>query len=65
MAKKQFTSNFQDIFKPTVEPEKPTIIVSNNEDKPSNVSEEIVRTTILLNKSTYENIKAIAYWERV
>lgn len=65
MAKKQFTSNFQDIFKPTVEPEKSTIIVSNNENKPSNTSEEIVRTTILLNKSTYETIKAIAYWERV
>lgn len=65
MAKKQFTSNFQDIFKPTVEPEKPTIIVSNNENKPSNISEEIVRTTILLNKSTYETIKAIAYWERL
>lgn len=65
MAKKQFTSNFQDIFKPTVDTEKPTIIVSNNENKPSNTSEEIVRTTILLNKSTYETIKAIAYWERV
>lgn len=65
MAKKQFTSNFQDIFKPTVEPEKSTITLSSNESKPINIPDEIVRTTILLNKSTYETIKAIAYWERV
>lgn len=65
MAKKQFTSNFQDIFKPTVEPEKSTITVSSNENMPINIPDEIVRTTILLNKSTYETIKAIAYWERV
>lgn len=59
MAKKQFTNSFQDIFSPTETPsvKEEVIIVPEIDD-------EIIRTTILLNKKTYESIKSIAFWKR-
>ena len=65
MAKKQFTSNFQDIFKPTDVIE-PILSTPQNEiHREIDENEKVVRTTILLKESTYNKIKAIAYWERV
>lgn len=64
MPKKQFTSSFQDIFSPTIEV-KP-ILKPQSADIPRSEAdiEDIQRTTILLSKTTYTTIKAIAYWER-
>jgi len=59
MAKKQFTNSFQDIFSPTETPAEKKEIVPVSEEK-----DEILRTTLLLSKKTYDSIKLIAYWER-
>ena len=63
MAKKKFTSSFNDIFAPSVE--QPT--AANDVPLNSKVEEsalEIQRTTILLNKDTYETVRAIAWYNR-
>jgi hypothetical protein len=63
MAKKQFTSSFNDIFAPSVE--KPP--VANDVPLNSKVDESalvIQRTTILLNRDTYETVRAIAWYNR-
>jgi len=65
MAKKQFTSNFQDIFSPTISEENSTQTDTKKDVEKVDSTDDIVRTTILLNKSTYHTIKAIAYWERL
>jgi hypothetical protein len=65
MAKKQFKSNFNDIFSPTTGD---GIRNQGKNDENANAekeSEELQRTTLILNRDTYETIKAIAYWERV
>ncbi len=56
MAKK-FKSNFQDIFTPTTD-------VSEDIGGKGNKEKEIVRTTLLMDKKIYEQIKACAYYER-
>lgn len=60
MAKKQFTTSFQDIFSPT------EVSTKNiNETKfHDSTADDIQRTTILLSGKTYHIIKAIAFWER-
>jgi len=59
MAKKQFKSNFQDIFSPTQITDQQEKVFTSMEEK-----DEVQRTTLLLCKSTYSTIKAIAFWER-
>ncbi len=60
MAKKQFTNSFQDLFTPTTnEPIKGEIVKSYEE-----IDDEILRTTLLLSRKTYDTIKVIAFWER-
>ena len=56
MAKK-FKNNFQDIFTPTTKAHEPT-------EKEENTSNEAMRTTLLMDKKNYEQIKAIAFYER-
>lgn len=60
MAKKQFTSSFQDIFTPTeTHPPRKEVgkVLDQDDDK-------IQRTTLLLSQKTYKTVKALAYWER-
>ena len=64
MAKKQFTSSFQDIFSPTTETKTVTSVEKVAVREQESATEEIQRTTILLGKNTYLTIKAIAFWER-
>jgi len=56
MAKK-FKSNFEDIFTPTTE----TPDTSNNQKGTKN---KVVRTTLLMDSDIYEQIKAVAFFER-
>ena len=68
MAKKQFTSNLNDIFAPTTGMSKPMAKPSSitasipKEEEPQEV---VQRTTLLLNRDTYDAIRAIAHWERL
>jgi hypothetical protein len=64
MAKKAFTNNFEDIFSSTVE-QKSSVKEPSNQKSFLDSDIAIQRTTILLQKSTYDTIKAIAHWERV
>ena len=64
MAKKQFTSSFQDIFSPTTETKVAPAVENVAVREQESATEEIQRTTILLGKNTYLTIKAIAFWER-
>ena len=64
MAKKQFTSSFQDIFSPTTETKAAPAVEKVAVREQESATEEIQRTTILLGKNTYFTIKAIAFWER-
>ena len=60
MAKKQFSSSFQDIFSPTE-----THLLKEEFVKPQEDNDDkIQRTTLLLSRQTYKKIKAIAYWQR-
>jgi len=60
MAKKQFSSSFQDIFSPTE-----THLLKEEFVKPQEDNDDkIQRTTLLLSRQTYKTIKAIAYWQR-
>ena len=60
---KNFNSSFNDLFSPTGE-NKNSIQNTEENFKSPKGGGEIQRTTILLNKKTYETIKAIAHWER-
>jgi hypothetical protein len=60
MAKKQFSSSFQDIFSPTDSHLLKEEFIKSPEDN----DDKIQRTTLLLSRQTYKTIKAIAYWER-
>ena len=60
MAKKQFSSSFQDIFSPTESHLLKEEFIKSPEDN----DDKIQRTTLLLSRQTYKTIKAIAYWER-
>ncbi|MDY0281604.1 MAG: hypothetical protein RBR35_13720 [Salinivirgaceae bacterium] len=63
MAKKAFTNNFEDIFSTTVD--QPSMKdKSSNANDSSDSDDAIQRTTLLIQKSTYDSIKAIAHWER-
>lgn len=65
MAKKQFTQNFQDIFSPTVGQPKDNLPDSTQgKEKRFDDSNEAKRTTLLLSRGTYNDIRAIAHWER-
>lgn len=68
MAKKQFTSNLNDIFAPTTGESKPmakTSSARSSTQKEEEPQEVLQRTTLLLSTSTYDTIRAIAHWERV
>lgn len=56
MAKK-FKNNFQDIFTPTTETPEAS---SNHKDE----TNKVIRTTLLMDSNIYEQIKAIAFFER-
>ena len=60
MAKKQFSSSFQDIFSTTDSHLLKEEFIKSPEDN----DDKIQRTTLLLSRQTYKTIKAIAYWER-
>ena len=60
MAKKQFSSSFQDIFSPTESHLLKEEFIKSTEDN----DDKIQRTTLLLSRRTYKTIKAIAYWQR-
>ena len=60
MAKKQFSSSFQDIFSPTDSHLLKEEFIKSPEDD----DDKIQRTTLLLSRQTYKKIKAIAYWQR-
>lgn len=65
MAKKQFTQSFQDIFSPTVNQPNENVVDSTQEkEKRLDSSTDVKRTTLLLSQSTYNDIRAIAHWER-
>lgn len=60
---KNFNSSFNDLFSPTGDNKNSIQNIEENFKSPKGGG-EIQRTTILLNKKTYETIKAIAHWER-
>jgi len=60
MAKKQFTNSFQELFTPTEQ----HVSKQNAIEAIEQVDEFVQRTTLLLNRNTYETVKAIAHWER-
>jgi hypothetical protein len=59
MTNKKFTNSFHDIFSPTW-----TQNIKENSYEAKTDENQIIRTTILLDKQIYNSIKAIAYWER-
>lgn len=63
MAKKGFTSSFNDIFSPTVENSK-NVNDDSVEPKVEETSNDIQRTTLLLRRETYEMVRAIAWYNR-
>lgn len=59
MSKKNFTGGIDSLFQNS-KTESKNVISEKVEIKTPSYS----RTTIIVNNETYENIKAIAYWER-
>lgn len=59
MAKKNFSGGIDSLFQRNEHEQK-----KEPDDKNKSIETESARTTIIVNVSTYEKIKAIAFWER-